>query len=185
MKAPGPDCVRQRTARFTFRVAVPFADVLPCAYTALMVVVPVPDEVASPKFVTTATPALLEVQVAKVVNTCVLLSLNVPVAMNCRLCPVLIVALAGVTASEVSVALVTFTEIVPAGTDPNTALMVAVPGATPRTTPALAETVATEASVDVQTAEFVRSCVFRRRTFPSLSTGRTCPRRASETHWAT
>jgi len=132
----------------------------------LIVVVPVPDDVASPKFVTTATPALLEVQVAKVVNTCVLLSLKVPVAMNCRLCPVLIVALAGVTASEVSVALVTFTEIVPAGTDPKTALMVAVPGATPRTTPPLAETVATAASFDVQTAESVRSCVVPSAKFP-------------------
>jgi hypothetical protein len=122
-----------------------------------MVVVPLPEEVANPKLLITATPVLLEVHVANVVSTCELPSLKDPVAVNCWLFPEVIVALAGVTAIAVRLALVTVKVIVPAGTEPNTALIVALPGATPRTTPVVLETVATVASLDVQVAESVRS----------------------------
>jgi len=67
--------------------------------------------------------------------------------------------LGGVTAIVASVALVTVRLMVPAGTDPKTARIVAVPGATPRTTPLVLDTVATVASLDVHVAESVKSCV--------------------------
>ena len=47
-----------------------------------MFVEPEPEAVANPKLLTTATPGLEEVQVAKVVNTWVVPSLKEPVAVN-------------------------------------------------------------------------------------------------------
>ena len=52
-----------------------------------MFVEPGPEAVAKPKLLTTATPGLEELQVAKVVNTWVVRSLKVPVAVNCWFCP--------------------------------------------------------------------------------------------------
>src|SRR5579859_8298930 len=65
---------------------------------AEIVVVPGPAAVASPVLApTVATPALLELQVALVVKSCVLLSEKIPVAVNCWVAGKITVPLAGVT----------------------------------------------------------------------------------------
>jgi len=74
---------------------------------ALIVVEPEPTLVASPfepaVLLIVATPVADELQVTVVVMFCVLLSEYVPVAVNCSVCPCVIVGLAGVTAIEVKV----------------------------------------------------------------------------------
>jgi len=64
----------------------------------------------------------------------VLLSLNVPVAVNGLMVPIPMIELAGVTAIEINVALLTATEAVPV-TDPEVALIVADPAPTAVATP--------------------------------------------------
>lgn len=73
-----------------------------------------------------ATAALEEPQRTLAVMSCVLLSLNVPVAVNWRVVSGLMLELAGVTAIETSVAAVTVRDAVPL-TAPEVAVMVAVP----------------------------------------------------------
>lgn len=55
-----------------------------------------------------------------------LVSLKVPVAVNCLVVPIAMLGLAGVTAIDTRVALVTVSEVEPL-TDPDAAVMVAVP----------------------------------------------------------
>src|SRR5437870_11805462 len=62
--------------------------------------------------------------------SCVVLSLKVPVAVNCLVVPTAMLELAGVTAIETRVAPVTLRVAVPV-TEPEVALMVAVPTPTP------------------------------------------------------
>ncbi len=65
---------------------------------AEIVVVPGPAAVASPVLaLIVATPVLLELQVALVVRSCVLLSEKIPVAVNCWVAGKITVPLAGVT----------------------------------------------------------------------------------------
>lgn len=56
-----------------------------------------------------------------------LVSLKVPVAVNCLVVPMAMLGLAGVTAIETRAALVTMSEVVPL-TEPDVAVIVAVPG---------------------------------------------------------
>ena len=71
---------------------------------ALMVVLPDATPAASPLLALTVAAAVLEeLHVAWEVRFCVLPSEYVPVATNCWLAPVAILALAGVTATELSV----------------------------------------------------------------------------------
>jgi hypothetical protein len=73
-----------------------------------------------------ATAGLEELQSTDAVMSCVLVSLNVPVAMNCFVVPMAMPELLGVTAMETRVAVVTVSEAVPL-TDPEAAVMVTVP----------------------------------------------------------
>lgn len=59
--------------------------------------------------------------------SCVLVSLKVPVAVNCFVVPMAMLGLAGITAIETRAALVTVSEVEPL-TAPDVAVMVAVPG---------------------------------------------------------
>ena len=73
-----------------------------------------------------ATAALEELQRTLVVMSCVLLSSNIPVAVNCRVVSTLMLELAGVTAIETKVAAVTVRDAVPL-TAPEVAVIVAEP----------------------------------------------------------
>src|SRR5438874_2590973 len=131
---PGALGAAQEIARpyCTVRIAVPFTPFM----VALMVAVPAAALVASPFALIVATLTLEEVHAACPVMPMTEPSLNVPAALNCCEAPTLMLALAGVTAIEFSVALVTVTVAVP--TCPlNTAEIVALPGATPVARPIL------------------------------------------------
>jgi len=93
---------------------------------AAIVVVPGATLVASPVLLIVAAAALEELHITDPEISCVLLSLNDPVAVNCLVVPVAIVALAGVTASDTKLAPVTVRDAVPV-TDPDATVMVAVP----------------------------------------------------------
>src|SRR5437879_1249444 len=91
-----------------------------------MVVLPVATLVARPCALMLAAAEFDDVQITVVVMSCVLLSLKVPVAVNCLVVPTAMVESAGVTAIDTRVAAVTVTDAVPL-TDPEVAVMVAVP----------------------------------------------------------
>jgi hypothetical protein len=75
-----------------------------------------------------------ELQSTNEVMSCVLLSLKVPVAVNCFVAPVGMVEFSGAIVNETSVALVTVIDAVPV-IEPDVALSVALPAATAVTTP--------------------------------------------------
>ena len=77
-----------------------------------------------------ATVVVAEAHVTDAVRFCVLLSLNVPVAVNCCVAPLAIDGFAGVTAIDCSVAAVTVSTVEPL-TAPNVALIVLVPPPAP------------------------------------------------------
>lgn len=93
---------------------------------ALITVVPVARLVASPWLLMVAAAGVEEPQSTLAVMSCVVLSLNVPVAVNWRVVPMLMLELAGVTAIDCSVAAVTLRETVPL-TAPEVAEMVTLP----------------------------------------------------------
>ena len=74
-----------------------------------------------------AAAELDELHSTEPVMSCVLVSVKVPVAVNCFVVPMAMLGLAGVTAIETRVALVTVSEVVPL-TEPDAAVMVAGPG---------------------------------------------------------
>src|SRR5208282_384428 len=98
--------------QFTVSVVEPLTP----AELAVMVAVPVASPLAKPGVVIggftlvvgpmTATMVLLEVQVTKLVMSRVVLSENVPVAVNCCVGPTPMVGFVGATTSEVRVATV-------------------------------------------------------------------------------
>ena len=98
-------------------VSVVDPDILPDV--AVIVVVPAAAGVASPlvlepaELLMAATPAADEFQIASIVRSWVVLSENVPVAVNCFVVPSAILGLAGVIASETSIACVTVTPVHP------------------------------------------------------------------------
>src|SRR5262249_57458064 len=67
---------------------------------ALICDVPVATAVASPAAVMVATEVVAEAQVTEPVRSCVEPSEKVPVAVNCRVCPLATLGLAGVTAID-------------------------------------------------------------------------------------
>jgi len=73
-----------------------------------------------------ATDGVDELHNAEAVTSCVLLSLKVPVAVNCFVVPTAMVELAGVTTRDTSVAALTLRVAVPV-TEPEAALIVVVP----------------------------------------------------------
>src|ERR1700749_827142 len=101
---------------------------------AVMVLVPRLRAVTRPLTVIEAMFVFDELQVTVPVISCVDPSEKVPVAVNCCKVPSGIDGLAGVTAMEVTVALVTV-KVAFAETFPEAAVMVDVPGATPSARP--------------------------------------------------
>jgi len=96
--------------------------------------VPVAKLVASPEALIVAVVAFEEPQLTEAVMSSVLLSLKVPVAVNCLDAPTGMPEFAGVTARDTRVAAVTVTFALPV-TEPEVALMLAVPTATPLANP--------------------------------------------------
>src|SRR5262249_26236896 len=97
--------------------------------TAVIVVLPVERLVANPRLVIVATPDIEELHSTTCVTSCVELSLNVPVAMNCFVALFGIEEFAGVIESETSGAVVTVTEVL-ADMVPDVTLTVDVPAPT-------------------------------------------------------
>ncbi len=95
---------------------------------ALMFAAPAVTPVTNP-FFTVATGFVSEDQVAEAVRSCVLPSVNVPVAVNCWVVPATREGFAGVTAIETKVAAVTVRVVVPL-IEPEVAVMLAVPAPT-------------------------------------------------------
>jgi hypothetical protein len=124
---------------------------------AMMVALPTPAPVASPLLAIVATAVEDELQITVLVRSCVLPSLYVPVAVNCWLVPFAIVALEGVTDSDVSTAGATVNVAEPLIV-PEAEMMVALPCAILVASPPLL-TVAIDVTEDVQVAVLVRFCV--------------------------
>jgi hypothetical protein len=89
-----------------------------------------------PEGPTVATVTLSDAQVTSRVMTCVLESLNAPVAVSDNLVAGAMVLSAGVTEMETAWALVT-SSVTEAPTDPRVAVMVAIPGLRPLASPLL------------------------------------------------
>src|ERR1700756_4512743 len=93
---------------------------------AAMVVLPLAIPVASPWTLIVATAGEDEVHTTDAEISCVLLSLKVPVAVNCFVVPIAVLGFAGVTVIETKVTAVTVRDAVPV-TEPAVAVTVAVP----------------------------------------------------------
>jgi hypothetical protein len=120
--------------------------------------VPTPAPVATPAEVIVATVVVADTHVACVVKFCVLLSVYVPVAVNCSVVPFAIDGLAGVTAIDTSVAAVTVNVSGGLVTPLNAAVICDVPTPAPVATPAEV-IVATVVVPDTHVACAVRFCV--------------------------
>ena len=95
--------VRTNGTVVTVRVVDPTMFVFPTALVAEMVVFAPPVKpVAKPPAVIEAASVFDEAHTTRAVRSCVLLSENVPVAVNCWFCPTTTVGFAGVTAMETS-----------------------------------------------------------------------------------
>ena len=95
----GVTAIETSVGAVTVRTVVPVID----PDFALIVEVPAVSAVANPAELIVATEVVAEVHVALPVKFCVLLSLNVPVAVNCSVNPFATEGLEGVTAMETSV----------------------------------------------------------------------------------
>jgi hypothetical protein len=149
--------IETSAAGFTTSVADPLTEpeLMP------IVVVPVPTEVANPAvpvlLLMVATVAAVELQWPVWVRSCMLPSVYVPVAVNCCVVPKGIVAVGGLIAIETSAAAVTVSTV-ELLTEPEAAVMVAVPCATPVANPVLL-IVAVPGVSDDQAAVLVRYCM--------------------------
>ena len=130
-----------------------------------MTVDPAATAVASPlepaALLTVATPAVDELQVAKEVRTCVVLSENVPVAVNCCVDPVMREETRGATAIDLNVAGVTVNVVDP-DLFPNVAVIVVDPtttGVANPFEPAALLIAAMDAAEETQVTAVVRFCV--------------------------
>jgi hypothetical protein len=117
----------------TARVAVPLTAPFVAVMVTGLVVAPTP--VANPLATIVALLVSDDVHVTLLVMFWVLVSLKVPVAVNCCWLPSGIEGLAGVTAIDVNVALVTVSVSGGLMTDPNVAVMAVVPAVRPLATP--------------------------------------------------
>jgi hypothetical protein len=138
---------------------------------ALIVVVPAATAAAKPELLIVATPVLDEPQVTDVVRFCVVLSENVPVAVNCWVVPLAMLGLAGVIARATSDAPVTVRSVEPE-VSPDVAVIVVLPAFFPYAyaclpvfdgaaveSGATLVIVATLVSDELQVTDAVRSCV--------------------------
>src|SRR5581483_6990544 len=121
---------------------------------ALIVLVPAATPVASPAVVIVATEVVPDAHVTWLVTFCVLLSVYVPVAVNCCVVPLAIDGFAGVTAIDCNAAAVTVSTVEPL-TEPNVALIVLVPTPAPVARPPAA-IVATDVVADAHVTWLVR-----------------------------
>jgi len=101
---------------------------------ALIVLVPIATPVAKPPVAMVAVAVVPDAQVTEAVTFFVLLSLYVPVAVNCCVRPLAIDGFAGVTAIDCRGAAVTVSTVEPT-TDPDVALIVLVPTPAPVANP--------------------------------------------------
>src|SRR6266700_3997680 len=159
----GVTSIVDRVAAVTVSVVLPETP----PKVAVIVVVPAATDVAKPceppALLIVATAAPDELQVTWVVRSCVVLSLKVPVAVNCRVVPFAMLGFVGVTAIEVRVAAVTVSVVLPE-TPPKVAVIVVIPAATdvakPCEPPALL-IVAIVLLDELQATWVVRSCVVK------------------------
>jgi len=121
------------------------------------VVLPAVTPVANPMLLMVATVVADELQVTELVMVCVVLSEYFPVAENCCVAPWRMDGLTGVTEMDTSVGGVTRRVVDPV-IEPETARIVALPGATPVARP-LVVMVAMAVAVELQMTEFVMFCV--------------------------
>jgi hypothetical protein len=124
---------------------------------ALTVATPMDFPVAKPKRLIFKTPEGELVQVTKLVRSCVVPSVYVPLAANCAVVPSGIMEWFSITAMETSAAAETVNPLVPL-TDPVLALTAATPMALPVARPELLIFTTPEGEL-VQVTESVRSCV--------------------------
>ena len=143
---------------------VKFVEPLTAPSVAEMVVVPVARLPTEPRLFMVAVTGLEEPQRTDSVRSSVLLSLKVPVAVNCFVVPTAMLEFAGVTAIDTNVALFTFSEAVPV-TEPEIALIVADPVPTDVARPE-ALTVAVPGTDDVHVTD-VKSCVLPSSKVPT------------------
>jgi hypothetical protein len=141
------DC---NVAAVTVRVAVPVTE----PDFAVMEELPAETAVARPAALMVATAGAAEAQVTLAVRFCVLLSVNVPVAVNCCVSPLATDGLAGVTAMDCSAAAVTVSVVDPE-TIPEVAVIVEEPTPVAVAKPA-AEIVATADEDEFHATEPVR-----------------------------
>jgi hypothetical protein len=149
----GVTAIESNTADDTVRVDEPVIS----PELALTVVCPAEPLVTSPWLSTTATDGTVEFQFTAVVQSCVLPSLNVPVAVNGSVVAAAIVGFAGLIAMETRVAAVTVSTVEPL-TEPAVAATVVWPRPTPLATPP-PEMVATVGALELQVTAVVKSCV--------------------------
>src|SRR5207249_3389077 len=131
-------------------------------------VVPAATDVARPfdplALLIVATPGLDELQVTWVVRSCIVLSLKVPVAVNCRVGRIAMLGLVGITAIGVRVAAVTVSVVCPEAAPKVAVIVMGPPAATdvakPCDPPALL-IVATAVLDELQVTWVVRSCVVK------------------------
>src|SRR6266567_4570077 len=102
-------------------------DPLTAPKAALIVVLPVATLLDRPWLVMVAAAGFEDVQTTEPLMSCVLVSLNVPIAANCLVVPTAMLEFAGVTAIEIKVAPLIVSDAVPL-TEPELAVMVATPG---------------------------------------------------------
>ena len=141
---------------------------------AVMVLVPAATVVARP--VPAAIVALAgvpEVQVTEAVKSCVDASVNVPIAVNCRVRPAAVDGLAGVTAMETRRAVLTVNDVLPEIV-PKTAETVVTPGSTAMASPIL-EILATARFDEAQVTDPVISCVVASPNVPVAVNGCVIP----------
>jgi hypothetical protein len=131
---------------------------------AVMVVLPVAALVATPLLAMVAAAGLEELQTTDPEISCVLLSLNEPLAANCFVVPAAIAEFAGLTVSETRVAPVTVSDAVPV-TEPDAAVIVVVPVPKLVASP-LPSTEATAPDEDDQLTDG-NSCVLPSSKFPT------------------
>jgi hypothetical protein len=139
---------------------------------ALIVVLPAATLEVRPWALMVAVAALEEVQVTVVVMSWVLLSLKVPVAVNCLVVPTAMLEVAGVTAMETRVAAVIVSDAVPL-TPPEVAVTVAVPVPVLLANP-VASIAATDDDDEDQLTE-VSNCVLPSSKLPTAVNCRVVP----------
>jgi hypothetical protein len=140
-------------------VTVSVVDPTTLPLVALIVELPAFSAVARPPAVIVAVAGVPDAHTALFVRSCVELSLNVPVAVNCCVFPTRTEGVAGVTAIDVSAAAVTVNTAVFEVTPPCAAVMFVVPTPTPVASPVVAPIVPTVPVADAHAAVVVRSCV--------------------------